>query len=295
MKYWIVTLSLVLSLGARAQLPSNRVKPGIMYHAGDTVRSPRLGISSRIPVGWDGVLPRDTEVFLLLPATNLNGEIYVLVNDKLNIQEVRKRWEAGVELSPGLRLQVDGNIMTRGTDIIAAYGSVSGEKANTQGRIYLEAKCSPYGFCLSFMATADPSSIERVKGALQYAVDNTSFVQPSNESPFKNFDWKKFLSGKILLSVDDETGGKRKDEVDMCADGTFQSRINRTGIFKGRAKEYHGKKTGKWDVKSNASKAIIALVFEKLAPVEIEIEARDEEIYIKGERCFIGESEICNK
>jgi len=277
------------------ELPSNRLKPGTMYHQGDSVRSPRLGLSARIPEGWDGVLPRDTEVFLLMPNVTMVGEMFILVNENLDLAGQRKRWEAGSELSPGLKLQIDGDITVREGDILSASGKVVGAQANAQNRVYLESKCSPHGFCIVAIALADNSSFERVKQGLQALMTSASFKKPSTDSPYKNFDWKPFLSGKVLLGINYEQGGKKEDEVDLCADGTFESRITRTGIFKGQAKKYQGKKQGKWDVKSNDEKAILTFTFEKLDPVEIELVAKDEEIYIRGGRYFVGESERCTK
>ena len=286
-------LALLLAFDSLAQLPSNRVKPGTMYHPGDSVHSPRLGLSARIPEGWDGVLPRDTEVFLLMPNVSMVGEMFIIVNEKLDLAGQRKRWEAGSELAPGLKLQLDGGITVREGDILSANGKVVGAQANAQNRVYLEAKCSPYGFCVVAVALADNASLERVKQGVQSLVSSTSFKKPSTDSPYKNFDWKPFLSGKVLLGIGYETGGKKEDEVDLCADGTFESRITRTGIFKDQAKKYQGKKKGTWDVKSNGEKATLTFTFEKLAPVEIELLAKDEEIYVRGARYFVGESERC--
>ena len=288
----IVGLFVGINLYAQ-ELPSNRLKPGTMYHQGDSVRSPRLGLSARIPEGWDGVLPRDTEVFLLMPNVTMVGEMFLLLNENLDLAGQRKRWEAGSELSPGLKLQIDGGITVRDGDILSASGKVVGAQANDQNRVYLESKCSPYGFCVVTIALADNASFERVKQGLQALMTSIAFKKPSTESPYKNFDWKPFLSGKILLGINYEQGGKKEDEVDLCADGTFESRITRTGIFKGQAKKYQGKKQGKWEVKSNDDKAILTFTFEKLDPVEIELVAKDEEIYIRGARYFVGESERC--
>jgi hypothetical protein len=275
------------------ELPSNRLKPGTLYHSGDSIKSPRLGLSARIPQEWDGVLPRDTEVFLLMPNTNFVGEMFILVNEKVDLAGQRKRWESGAELAPGLKLQLDGGITVREGDILSANGKVVGAQANAQNLVCLEARCSPFGFCVSAIALADKTSFERVKQGLQALVSSISFTKPSTDSPYKNFDWRPFLSGKILLGINYEEGGKKEDEVDLCADGTFESRITRTGVFKGQAKKYQGKKRGKWDVKSNGEKAILTFTFEKLDPVEIELLAKDEEIYIRGARYFIGESERC--
>ena len=288
-----VIVGLLIGMNSFAQLPSNRLKPGTMYHPGDSVHSPRLGLSARIPDGWDGVLPRDTEVFLLMSNTNIVGEMFVVVNEKIDLAGQRKRWESGSELSPGLKLQLDGDITVREGDILSANGKVVGAQANAQNRVYLESKCSPYGFCVVTIALADNTSLERVKQGLQALMTSASFKKPSTESPYKNFDWKPFLSGKVLLGINYEQGGKKEDEVDLCSDGTFESRITRTGIFKGQAKKYQGKKSGKWEVQSNGEKAMLKFTFEKLDPVEVELVAKDEEIYVRGARYFVGESERC--
>jgi len=292
--HWIICLGVFLPATLYAQLPSNRIKPAEMYQAGDTVRSPRLGIQTRIPEGWAGVLPRDTEVFLMMPQDNTIGEIFVVVNEKMDLQGQMKRWQAGMELSDGLILAPDGEITKRGPDVITAIGKAVGASANnSQTKVYVEAKCSPYGFCIVFLSTSDASTFEKVKKTVQTIVDNTIFEKPSNESPYKNFDWKKFLSGKILLAMGYEANSKKIDEVDLCADGTFKSKITRTGTFKGQAKGYEGKKQGTWDVKSNGEKATITLTFSKLPPVDVELVAKDEEIYINGTRHFAGESQHC--
>jgi hypothetical protein len=179
--------------------------------------------------------------------------------------------------------------------VITSNATLSGTNANSYGKIYAESKCSPVGFCVTYLATSDATNLDNVVRGLQEFVDNTVFRQPSNESPFVNFDWKEFLNGKILLAMGHDNQGKRVDELDLCADGTFRSDITRTGIFKSQAKEYQGSKKGSWSVTSKGDKAVITLTFQKLPAVDIEIEAKDEEVYIKGVRYFVGESERCSR
>lgn len=292
-KYWIMLLVISFSADGIAQLPSNRIKPAVMYHGGDTIRSPRLGVETRIPQGWSGVLPRETEVFLLMPEINASGEIYVVINEKMDIQQQMRRWEQGMSLDEAIKLKPDGGITRRGENIIAVNGKLVGDKVNDPRKIYAESICSPAGFCMVFLAIGDPGSFDLVKKALQSFVDNTTFRTPSNESPYLNFNWKKFLSGKILLSMTYDDSGKKTDEVDLCSDGTFQSRIKRTGVFKDLARKYQGSKSGTWTVESKGEKATITFKFEKLDPVIIDLEARDEEIYIRNDRYFVGESQRC--
>jgi hypothetical protein len=290
--YWAFVVVL-LSFNVQAQLPSNRVRPATMYHAGDTVKSPRLGLKAQIPAGWEGVLPRDTEVFLLMAVDNSITEIYVVVNENVDLAGQQKRWEAGMNLSDALKLELNGQITLRGTDVICAEGRLGGAKANNQEKIYVEAKCSPAGFCVSYLLTADPSAFENAKKGLQAFVDNTIFEEPSTESPYVNFNWNDFLSGKVLLMIGYENKSKREDNVSLCSDGSFRSRITRTGIFKDQGKGYQGNRRGKWHVLSNGEKATLTLDFDKNPPFDVELEIKDEEIYIRGNRYFVGESDEC--
>jgi hypothetical protein len=284
-------ITCMITFQAYPQLPSNRVRPGTMYHEGDTVRSPRLGLESKIPVGWEGVMPQESEIFLLMSNT-LNGEIYVVANEGIDEAGQMKRWKEGMVLSEGLLLVPDGEIIKRG-DAMSANGKVAGNKPNNSGKIYLEAKCSPHGFCVSYMLTSDAASFEKVKTALQSLVDDSRFSKPFTGSPYVNFNWKKFLAGKVLLNIDYENTSKREDEVSFCSDGTFQSDITRKGVFKEQSKGYKGKKKGTWDVKSQGEKATLTFSFEKLAPVTVNMEIRKEQMFVNGRRYFIGNSESC--
>ena len=161
MKSWTAIIGLFLSLSVYAQLPSNRIKPGTMYHAGDTVRLPRMGLSTRIPEGWSGVLPRDTEVFLLMPENNSVGEIYVLINEKADLQVQRKLWEGGMDLAEGLRLQRDGEVSTRGNDIIGTMAKLVGNALTTRPR-FIKANAAPRILCF-LCRTSDAVSFENVK------------------------------------------------------------------------------------------------------------------------------------
>ena len=241
--FWIVCMGMALSVTLHAQLPSNRIKPAEMYHAGDTIRSPRLGVQSIIPDGWGGVLPRDTEVFLLMPQDNIIGEVYVMVNEKMNLQAQAKRWQTGVELADGLLLKPEGEIITRGSDVIATVGTMAGPNTNnSQLKVYAEAKCSPYGFCISFLSTSDALNFEKVKKTVQTFVDNTVFEAPSNESPYKNFDWKKFLSGKIILAMGYDQNSKKSMKWTCVPMGPSAQRLRVPGFLKVRQKIIRGKK-----------------------------------------------------
>lgn len=285
-------LSLLMTAEAWAQLPSDRVSPGVMYYAGDTVLSIRLGLYTIIPSGWKGVLPRDTDVVVLVPEENSSATIYAILNQNMTLAQQKISMEQGFELSEGLVMSPDGPVTQRGNDIVAANAKLSGAKANQAAKFYVESKCNPAGYCLAFVASADAADFSKAQTALQSLVDHTVFQDMRGISPFARFDWKQFLSNKILLRFRRDASGEQEDELNLCKDGSFKARITRSGGFD-LPKEYEGKNSGQWSVTSDNDKATITLTFKKLKPVTLQLQAKDEQVYVNGNRYFVGESETC--
>lgn len=287
-------LWLIATAAALAQLPSDRISPGVMYYAGDTVRSIRLGLYAIIPPGWKGVLPRDTDVVVLVPEQNSSATIYAVLNQNMTLAQQKISMEQGFELSEGLTMSPDGPVTQRGNDVIVANAKLSGTKANKAAKFYVASKCNPVGYCLAFVASADAADFSKAQTALQSLVDHMVFEDMSHISPFARFDWKQFLSNKILLRFRRDASGKQEDELNLCQDGTFRARITRSGGFD-LPKEYEGKNSGQWSVTSDNDKATITLTFKKLKSITLQLQAKDEEIYVNGNRYFVGESETCKR
>lgn len=284
---------LLISNSALAQLPTDRMSAGVMYYAGDTVHSIRLGLSAIVPTGWKAVLPRDTEVVVLVPDDNSSSStIYAVLNENMTLAQQKINMEKGFELAEGLTMVPEGAVTQRTNEVLATSAKLSGAKANKQAKFYIESKCNPVGYCLAFVLQADAQSIDKGKAALKQLVDNTTFQDMSHISPYAKFDWKEFLSNKLLLRFRRDASGKQEDELELCKDGTFRSNITRTGDFK-VSKEYSGKNRGTWTLTSDNDKATITLTFKKLKPITVEVQGKDEQIYVNGNRYFVGESDTC--
>ncbi|NJN42259.1 MAG: hypothetical protein HC811_08610 [Flammeovirgaceae bacterium] len=66
-----------------------QVKSGQFYEAGTKVFGYKAGVSSVVPENWEGLVPRDQEVFLL-SSTNSFAEVYVFVNENDNLESIKK-------------------------------------------------------------------------------------------------------------------------------------------------------------------------------------------------------------
>src|ERR671910_258203 len=84
----LFVLPVLIASSAFAQLPTDRMSAGAMYYAGDTVKSIRLGLYAIVPVGWKAVLPRETEVVVLVPDDDSSSStIYAVLNENMTLAQ----------------------------------------------------------------------------------------------------------------------------------------------------------------------------------------------------------------
>ena len=230
-----------------------------------------------------GVLPMDSEVFLLVPSgINADGEIYVTA-DTIEVETMKQRWLAGLDLENGNTLKSDGDIFMRG-DAIASNVILEGNGSSFKG--YIEAKCGDYGMCISFLLLCPPQFYDKLKPGLLELSDNTSMVEPSMASIYDNFDWNNFLSGKYIANFDYVPGAKSENELWLCADGTFRSKLKRSGLLKEEAKEYQGKKSGNWEITSVGKNGTLILDIAKMGILEVDVTMDNDRLFINGKRFF---------
>jgi hypothetical protein len=272
-----------------------RLQPGKMYNAGDTLYAPRFGYIATVPQGFQGTLPRESEVFLLTTTTSTYGEIYVFGRAEGDLPVMAEAWKKGIDLSETIRIKAVNPILkdeTLSSEVIAV-----GEYINKGTKGFVISRCSPNGPCITVFMVAPVQFYESVKNTATQFMTNSKFEPPSNVSPYADFDWKEFLSDKVLATYTSIKGGTRESLIHLCADGTFQSDIQKSGILKNHNPEYRGKLSGKWIVIGTGDEGRIQFTFDKkkLAVFEAQLKLKDEKVYSDGERYFVGESDKCGK
>lgn len=298
MKYFRLSIVIVLVITCFQSIyaqKKKRIQPGKMYEAGDTLYAPRFGYISTVPTGWQGTLPRESEVFLLTTTTSTYGEIYVFGRGEGDLAVMAEAWMKGVDLSETIKIKAVKPEIKDGTlssEVVAV-----GEYINKGMKGFVTARCSPNGPCVTVFMVAPVQFYESVKATSIQFMSNSKFVPPSSASPYSDFDWKEFLSNKSLATYTSIKGGTRESIVYLCSDGTFQSDIQKSGILKNLNPEYRGKLTGKWIVTGTGEEARIQFTFNKknLQPFEAQLKIKDEKVYSDGERYFVGESDKCGK
>ena len=279
-----------------AQSSKSRLQAGRLYAAGETLYAPRLGFIAKVPEDWQGVLPRETEVFMLTTTnTSIYGEIYMFGNEQGDLETMRGSWIKGFNLTETMRLKASNPTVTGGTlssEVVAV-----GESINEGYRAFAIARCNPDGPCVTLLALMPKQFYEDILKVATTVMEKSSFEAPSNVSPYANFNWKEFLSGKEFFAYAYVEGASKDNRVQLCADGTFTSDIQKKGWMKNENEQYNGRKSGQWTVDGVGEQTTMHLVFKskkkELAPMDIVLSIKDEKIFANGERYFVGESTKC--
>lgn len=107
MRYLLMCALTLVILSASAQKKKNRVQPGRIYAAGESMYAPRFGFGATVPTGWEGLLPRESEVFLLTTTTSTYGEIFVFGREQGDLNTLQSTWTKGVALSETIKLKAN--------------------------------------------------------------------------------------------------------------------------------------------------------------------------------------------
>ena len=282
---------LLTGLAFSAIAQNKDVRPTMRFESGEIV-SGKSGVSARIPENWSGVLPRGVELFLLVPNDGSNGEIYISVRKAIPIEERKENWLAGLDLGNGNILKSDGNIFTREGGGLATNLMVEQKTSDRQG--YLELNCGDE-YCLTATLFSSPQDFDRLKKVLFGFLSTVEWGEPGEFTPYVDFDWNEFLTGKHLLNKDYIQKGKSQNDLWLCPDGSFTTKLKRTGLAKKQAKEYKGTKKGTWETTSVGSTGILTLKYQKLPVLEVKLEIRDEQIYLNDKRHYAIAATECGK
>ena len=285
-KFLILIALLFLVIAVDAQ---DRVKPGILYTSQEPIYGPVAGVKAIIPKDWVGILPKDTEAFLMAPATNTDAEIIVMV-DKDNIEEIKKRWLQGMQFSEDIFISVDGEIKER-KGWMTADIKVTGGSGNAAG--YAEARCGMYGNCVANLLISTPDDIKKYKSVLKEFDDNLTFVQPKEVGIYDDFDWAKKLVNKDLIKWTTDGKYKQNNRLRLCGNGSFNMKIKSKGIIKGDKSPYYGKNSGEWEVDGVGQTAKLYLYFKNITDLVLDLKLEDDKLYINDIRYFFMQSESC--
>lgn len=258
----------------------------MVYNPGDQIHAPMVGLTSVIPEGWAGFLPTDTEMLLLANLENPEGSIYAFAFDD-TMDDIKERLDLDIkfEVENGIELDRRGEPFMRG-DVLAVELIVKNNTRNLLG--YAEAKCADYGWCVVYLMIVPEFMYEKSKAGLISFMDNSRLGEPSLGSIYENFNWSEKLKNKYLATYLSNPYVKKNNQVWLCADGSFKSKIQQKG-FGDLSKKYKGNKSGTWESKGIGPTGQLMLYFKKADPIAVELELKDDKLFIQGSRYYFME------
>jgi len=266
------------------------IAPGKVYNQGDEIYAPKLGFTAVIPAGWMGTLPQNSSIFLLSSLKGIDGQIFVL-GDTIDFETMKMGWPQGLELEEGRVLKSDGNISEENGILSSKVILTGGQNNSYTG--FIAARCGEYGRCVSALLTCEVKYLDEMKKSVHEFLGSIKFVDPIMKSEYDGYDWKLFLDNKQLVHYDNVVGSKSVNEVWLCQDGTFKSKLTRTGVVKGEIGKYKGKHKGTWQTSSFGKTGTLTLSFDKLPPVEVDLLIEDDHIFLNGKRHVALAASMC--
>ena len=280
---------LILATCSSYTVAQNDSRPTLRFGSGEVVTA-SSGVSGTIPENWSGILPRGTELFLLVPNDGSNGEIYISVQKKIPLEERRANWLAGLDLGNGNAIKSDGQIINRQGGGLAT--NLVLEQKTSDRRGYIELNCGDE-YCLTATLLASPQDFERLQKVLFDFLATVVWGPAGEYQPYADFNWHEFLAGKHILNKDYILKGKSQNDLWLCGDGTFTSKLKRTGLAKNQAKEYKGTNKGTWETSSMGPTGILILRYKKLPFLEVKLTIKDEQIYLNDKRHYVIATSVC--
>src|SRR6185369_7660983 len=172
----LLVIVTVASLQVAAQNKKSRLQAGRLYEAGETLYAPRLGFIAKVPDGWQGLLPQETQVFSLSSMTSVFGEIYVFGREQGDIRSMQALWSKGIDFTETIRLKATAPVIEDG--ILSSEVNGEGDAINKGNRAFAIARCNPSGPCVTLLTLAPIQFYETVKNVSTKFMETSSFEPP---------------------------------------------------------------------------------------------------------------------
>ncbi|WP_194776237.1 hypothetical protein [Pararhodonellum marinum] len=199
-----------------------------------------------------------------------------------------------MDITDNVRLTATNPII-EGDLLISNEVIAEGNYIHKEYKAFAATRCGDKGKCITVLAIADEGHLDFVTKTSIELLKKGIFEEPSNASPYDNFNWKKFLSNKLLITYDEIRGGAKRTQINLCEDGTFKANVRKQGILKQTNPQYKGNMSGTWTAEGIGPQALLSLNFSRknLTSLSVKLSFQDEQLYADGERFYASESTSC--
>jgi hypothetical protein len=272
-----------------SSLAQDRLKPGAIYQQGAEIFAPMVGYRGIVPDDWFGTLPQEEEVFLMIPNGNEAGYMFINAHN-VPLSRLKDDWLLDFSVTDEIIISIKGQPTIEGNRMWADF-DVTGSREPFVG--YAVAIEGGYGWTIGMILLAPTSQYEHYKKNFDQLLESSQIEAPRIGSIYGDFNWPEFLRNKYLMSYISSTQYKEQDEIWLCADGTFRSKIKSKGALVVEKSPYKGKRKGTWTAEGIGETGKLNLSASKGESVSLSMEIKDDKIFINGGRFFALESNDC--
>ncbi len=280
---------LILTIAYHISFSQDRLKPGAIYEQGQDIFAPMVGYRGVVPNGWFGTLPQEEEVFLMIPTGNANGFMFIHAHHE-PLNRLKDDWKHDFSVTDEIVISIKGEAKIEGNRMWAEF-DVTGSREPFVG--YAEAIEGGYDWTVVMILLSPVDKYESYKENFDDLVASSKLEEPSIGTIYGDFNWAEFLKNKYLMSYLSSIQYKEQDEIWPCADGTFRSKIKSKGKLVVEKSPYKGSKKGTWTAKGIGETGELILRLPKDPDVVLNMEIRDDKIFINEGRFFALEYAGC--
>lgn len=272
MKRFCILVCLLGGIVFHPNMAQERLKSAKIYSLGDSFSVPTYGLTVAVPLGWSGFYPQDSEIFKMANDSAQSIECMYFAN-KSTLSKVTSGWQKGFALAQGLSLELEGEMIQQ-DDITLSRVSLTNRK-DVKGTVL--ARCGEYGVCVTALVYGPARLLEDYFTNLVPLLTAIEFSEPISKEKLDAFDWQKELTGKYLLAYERDVASKKQSQIWLYFDGTFKSKLSRTGLFKDSAGDYKGTKKGSYLIynQDQGKPAKLVLLYNNLPEIELTLTRKD--------------------
>ena len=180
---------------------------------------------------------------------------------------MKKDWEKGFDMDVDLKLVAKAATIKE--NILSTEVVMAGSNTDKSKRGYAIARCGGHGPCVICLAITPVANYEATVKTAEQFITSANFEAPSSASPYADFDWKKFLSRKIVRTYAYQEKGSKETTVYLCPDGSFYANVSKKGIMKNQNPQPYGKIEGIWTADGIGESGSLHFEFKKLPALSL--------------------------
>ncbi|UXX80527.1 hypothetical protein N7E81_05365 [Reichenbachiella carrageenanivorans] len=257
------------------------------YTSGEQFLAPLYGLKVTVPTSWTGFYPKESEIFMMANDSAQAVECMYFANQS-DLKTIQANWKKGFLLAQGLTVELEGKISTEDDGLTFSKIALT-NRPDVKGVVL--AKCGTFGVCVTAMVYGPAPLMESYFANLAPVLTGIDFVKPTPSAELDRFDWQKELTGKYILAYQRDQSSKKESQVWLYLDGTFKSKISRTGMFKGSAGKYKGTKKGTYLIynEDQGEPAKLVLLYKGLPEVVLPLTKKDDQYFINGQVFYFSQ------